>query len=210
MSYVPTPRSLLLFGAAAGLAICSPPARAQSFEGVLTIRMATPAGGGDATYSIKGERMRMDMSMGGMGSIATILDQSTKKAYMIMPARSMYMETDIPPAAQQSDKGSFAWKGTKETIAGQECEDATAKDPDGASYDMCIARGLAVFGHAGGMRRSGPTWQDQVQGGFPLKVVKTGESEPVFEVTKIEKKSLSDDLFTPPAGYQKMSMPGRP
>ena len=64
-----------------------------------------------------------------------------------------------------------------------------------------------------------PAWmiytQQRVQGGFPLTVQRAGDKEPMFEVTSVEKKKLSDDLFTPPAGWQKMSMPmgmpvGRP
>jgi hypothetical protein len=51
-----------------------------------------------------------------------------------------------------------------------------------------------------------PEFAKFVEGGaFPLKMsrIENGQSRVVMEVTRIERKSLDDSLFTVPAGYQK-------
>jgi hypothetical protein len=45
------------------------------------------------------------------------------------------------------------------------------------------------------------------QGGFPLKVADT-TGVVKYEITRLESKSIPDSLLTPPADYQRMSMPG--
>jgi hypothetical protein len=50
------------------------------------------------------------------------------------------------------------------------------------------------------------------EGYFPLRLITTtqGDEKIVMEVVKIEKKSLKDEIFAIPAGYQKMQMPPPP
>ena len=220
MKFLSLSRSAIVGGA---LVVSASAARTQRpFEGVLTIRMASPAGAQDATYSLKGDRMRMDMSLpDGMG-MSMLIDRSARKAYVLLPQQRMYMEQDFeePALPQGGDKGrsSFTWTGKTETVAGLRCEHGIAKDDDGSQYDVCVARGTGFFGGQSGGPMSGhgtgPSggWQRYVADGFPLKVQKVGDPTTVFEVTRVERKSLSNELFTPPAGWQKMQMPrmGRP
>ncbi len=214
---LPLPSTAAIVGA---LALLAPASSQAQFEGVLTAKMNSERGPMDVTHSIKGDKMRMDMTMGRMGDAAMIVDKAAEKSYMLMPQRKMYMENDLSGAiaqAQSQSKADFKWDGTSQTIAGTKCDDATSKEEDGTVMHMCIAKGIAFHAASGGMGRGAQAsaWQRAVQGGFPLKVQREGESQPLFEVTKLEKKSLGDDLFTPPAGWQKLSMPmgmpmGRP
>jgi hypothetical protein len=50
-------------------------------------------------------------------------------------------------------------------------------------------------------------WQRIGSDWFPLKVQKVG-AEKIFEVTKIEKKSLDNSVFAIPDGFTKMDMGG--
>jgi hypothetical protein len=194
------------------------------FEGIITFK--TAAGGGpeqNVQYSVKGTKIRMDMTVGPGMQVYSLFDGDTKTMDMVLPQRNMYMEQSVDAAQAQQNaapqkKADIQWTGKKETIAGYECEHATITDDTGGQTDVCIAKGLGTFmsmgrGGMGGMRRGGPPqgggWESHVQGGFPLKVQKGGDV--IMEVTSIEKKSLDASLFTIPSGFQKMGMPmGRP
>ncbi len=189
------------------------PALAQSpFEGVITVRMHTPQGGADGSYAIKGDKLRMDMSVSSGRDMAVVMDGSAKRLYILLPSQGTYMERPLD-ATQMStspsaDASKLQWTGKKETIAGLACEHALVNNEDGSKFDVCLARGIIFFGPASGIGAGGASaWEQQVRGGFPLRVQRVGDQQPVFQVAKVERKALSDDLFSPPAGWQKMSMP---
>lgn len=211
---------------AALLAVATPAvaAGAQRFEGVIHATITTDRRSQDVSYTIKGDKTRMETNAGPMGTMAMITDPATHKVTMLMAMRQMYMEHDIDTTmhAEQQGQGSTSikWTGKTETIAGYQCEHANVtSSTSNDQYDVCIAKGLGnFFGGQGGMGRGGrgggpgSDWQRLVHGGFPLKVQKVGDSNPVFVVTKIDKQSVDDSQFSVPAGFMKMDMPmmGRP
>lgn len=211
-------RISFVFTAVAAMAAAVPTAaRAQSaFEGVVTMRMQ-PGRGLEETmqYSVKGDKVRMDMS-GGAITMFQLYDRSTKVFDMVIPMRHMYMERTVDASARADSaagKTKIEWTGKKETIAGHECEHATITDAQGRSSDVCLAKDLGTFmGMPGGGRGrgrrggAGAGWQAHIGQAFPLKVVQNGRV--VLLVTSVEKKALDDSLFTVPSGYQKMGMPG--
>jgi len=110
--------------------------------------------------------------------------------------------------------------GKTETIAGVSCEHWTLDN----KMDMCLAKGLGYFGGGGSggildllknltMRDkikakldANPEFAKFAEGGvFPLKMasVENGQSKTLMEVTRVERKSLDDSLFTVPADYKK-------
>jgi len=205
----------------ASLAVLPAAAVAQSqFEGVITMRMTTGQGPMDMAYSVKGDRFRMDMTgMGGM-AVYTIHDASTNTNTMVLPARKMYMETSgAQGMASPEGKGkapTIKMTGKTETIAGLQCEHMIVSSDDGVDYDVCAAKGLGTYfigGNPMGMRggRGAPpaaeAWQHLGTNTFPLKVQRVG-GDVSMEVTKIEKKSLDDDLFKVPSDFQKFDMGG--
>lgn len=189
----------------------------QAFEGVVHATIASPRGSQDVAYSIKGDRMRMDIAaMNGM-EMAMIVDRPAHRMLMLMPSRQMYMERPIDTTAAarlQGEPGTtIRWTGKHETIAGYDCEHAVATGRTGEQVDMCIAKGLGSFFAQQGMRPgrgAGAEWQRLVQGGFPLKVQQVGDSTAVFTVTKVERKPIDDAQFSAPSGWMKMEMPGMP
>jgi hypothetical protein len=92
--------------------------------------------------------------------------------------------------------------------------------------DMCMAQGLGNFsdGASGGVLdrlkaktntqlQSNHEFAEFVEGGaYPLKtaVLENGQWKTIMEVSKIERKSLDDSLFTPPADYKKTELPEIP
>ena len=189
------------------------------FEGTVTAHLVAAQGGTDATYFIKGTQFRMEITAGNGMSMYLLKQNADAPAMMVMPAQRMYMEM---PAAQAAAAQSAAEHkttdvkatGKKETIAGVECEHFLITSDEGGQYDACLAKGLGTFMMAGNPmgRGRGTTpgpWSKLTADAFPLRVQEVGKAL-TFEVTKIEKKSLGDDLFKVPDGFQKMSMPGRP
>lgn len=194
----------------------------QHFEGVVHATVTGDRGSQDVAYTLKGDKMRLDVNAGPMGSITMITDADAHKAITLVPMRQIYMERDVDTtlSAEPQAKGqaSIEWTGKTETIAGYQCEHATiTSSTSDEKYDACIAKGLGNFLGAGmgrGGRRGGGQgdWQRLVHGGFPLEVQKVGEPKPLFVVTKIDKQPVDDSQFTVPSGYTKMDMGmmGRP
>ncbi|HEU4988460.1 MAG: DUF4412 domain-containing protein [Gemmatimonadota bacterium] len=211
-------RALAAAAAVATLALPAAATAQGTFEGVVTFQVsAGPGGQQTMQYSVKGDKVRMDMSAGGM-SMFTLYDGATKTVDMVMPMRQMYMERAIDNDQAMADsaaaKVKIEWTGQKETIAGRECEHANVTDGEGQTSDICLAKGMGPFmrmnggmgGRGRGMRGGmGGGWEGHLGQAFPLKVTRNGQVEML--ATKIEAKSLDDATFRVPDGYQKMQMP---
>jgi hypothetical protein len=121
--------------------------------------------------------------------------------------------------------------GKTETVAGFKCQYWLFGDKQ--DTEVCIAKGLGYFAGAGGdssgildklknlalrdkikaQLDANPEFAKFVEGGaFPLKIaqIENGQSKTIMEVTSVARKSLDDSLFTVPADYKKMEIPGMP
>ena len=210
--------SSLLVAALAVATLGALPAGAQNtFEGVVTFQVNTGSGGEQSMqYSVKGNKVRMDVSAQGM-QMFTLFDGNSKTIDIVIPTRQMYMERSAADAQHVADSAmantKIDWTGRKETIAGYECEHANITDDEGKTTDVCLAKGLGTFvqmgsgmggrGRSGGM---GGGWEGHLGQAFPLKVERDGAVEML--VTNIQKKSIDDSIFSIPDGFQKMTMPG--
>ncbi len=189
----------------------------NTFEGVVTFQVNAGSGGEQTIqYSVKGNKVRMDVSAQGM-QMFTLFDGSSKTIDVVIPMRQMYMEQSAADAQHVADSAmantKIDWTGRKETIAGYECEHANITEDDGKTTDVCLAKGLGTFvqmgsgmggrGRSGGM---GGGWEGHLGQAFPLKVERDGTVEML--VTNIQKKSIDDSIFSIPDGFQKMTMPG--
>ncbi len=201
-------------------------AQTAPFEGVITMRVAGGRAAAqlqDVEYLAHAGKVRMNIAS-PMGSMGIIGVPAEKKMYMLMGQQRMYVEVpmnaDAVPAGNamvNAPEPKMTRTGKKETIAGYECEHVLVESEQ-QTADVCMARGLGPFLNAmsamGSMGRGGgalPGWQRSLaaDGAFPLKV--TGSDGTVMlEVTKIEKKRLTNALFDVPADYTKMDMPRRP
>lgn len=196
------------------------------FEGAVTIRMSqkTPQGvlSQQVEYFMRAGKVRVNMAAPAGMPVAgpsLILSPVEKKMYMLMPAQSAYTELPmsdslLTAAAQRApgvaDDAKIVRTGKRETVAGVSCEHVQVIAKAGTA-DMCVSRELGRFVNPTDvMRQSGGSWQRELGNEFPLKVTMSDGSVPL-EVVKVERKRLSNDLFTVPGTYSKMIMPaGRP
>jgi hypothetical protein len=165
----------------------------------------------------------------------TLMDMSARTTTMLFPQTKTYTSINwgelVEEAAKAtgndpaSDFSKVTSTGKTETVAGLTCHHWMIGD----KMDMCLAQGLGYFGggQSGGILdklknlgqrdkikeqlEANPEFAKFVEGGaFPLKMtsVENGQSKTFMEVTKIDRKSLEDALFTVPADYKKMEEPG--
>jgi uncharacterized protein DUF4412 len=176
--------------------------------------------------------------MGGMGGMAMIIDGATGTMTSIVPSQKIYMTMNLREMAagihQQGRDTTPLPKitstGRHETIAGHDCEHVImTSGRDHSQVDMCVARGMGYYMSGGG---SGPGaaqsfWSNIpnandpryaefrrqfANGFFPLRMETKndqGQVEMTMVATKVDRRSLSDDLFHPPADFREMKMPGR-
>jgi len=195
---------------------------AASFEGKVNFKMSSPREKPqEMSYSIKGDKFRMEVGgQTGMGGM--IMDTAKKEMITIMDSEKMYMVMAIPdPTTTKGGKQAEAKlekTGETEKILGYKAEKYIAT-AEGVKTEMWLAEGIGSFpamGGGGGMgkRKGAPQgWERALAGKelFPLRVVgldKAGKETFRMETTAINKQSLPDSLFTPPAGYKKFDMGG--
>jgi hypothetical protein len=196
---------------------------AASFEGKVDFKITTGRGKAEQmSYQMKEGKIRMEVAgqkeVGGI-----IVDVAQKQTLMLMDKERMYMVMAMPDvaaqAASQSEEGTLERTGEKEKILGYEAVKYVSTY-QGKKTDLWLAEGLGTFmampsgNPMGGQRgSSGQAWERALAGKelFPLRVVsyEKGNRESFrMEATAVEKKSLPDSLFSPPAGYQKFDMGG--
>ena len=208
---------------------------AQTFEGKIRLKitgqdMPSKRSGGDSpmfiTQFLKGGLMRMEMEMdGGKVMGAQIIDPVKREMTMMMPEQKMYMVMKMPAgqptatsAAPQSDV-DFVRTGVTEKILGYKCEKIIIKHKNGEA-EVWGAEGLGTYKSmsAGGpMGRRAPksAWEGVLaeHGFFPLRMIsrdKSGKEQMRMEVVSVDKQSLPDSMFAPPADYEKFAMPSIP
>jgi len=230
-------RSISLIAAAL---LATPPvtiAAQQPFEGVVEYDMTSDSHTIHTIYYQKGSRVRMEMNMGDQTS-AMIMDGATGTMTTIMPAQKLYMTMNFRAMAAGMREHrdtmhlpKITATGRHETIAGHDCEHVLmTNDQDHGTADICVARGMGYYmsGGGGGRQAAQDFWggipnaddpryaefrRQFANGFFPLKMEIRDEHGKVgmtMVATKIDRRSLSADLFKPPADYKEMKMPGMP
>lgn len=207
----------------AGIFLASAAVFAASFEGRVNFTMTSGQGQPQhLSYQMKNGRIRVEMpgqsAMGGM-----IIDPARRESTVIMTEQRMYMVTALPDvvaqAAEAKAGGAKLEKtGRKEKLLGYDAAEYTSTI-NGVKTILWLAEGLGSFMALGGGNPllggapAGEDWESALAGKelFPLRVVTkdTGGKETFrMEATAIEKQTLSDALFAPPAGFQKLDMGG--
>lgn len=203
---------------------------AKTFEGKVTLNMSAGKKGGQTmNYSIKGQKLRMDIDTDGH-QIMTIMDMEKLEMLMLMPDQKKYMVMPIKKPIEEAvakhgeSTAVVEVTGKTETILGYKCNQILVKDK-GVTTEVWMAEDLGMFmglgnsggnpmaGMFGGKAKAAPSgWEEQFKGkaGFPLRVISLdAKNKETFrmEATKIEPGNLPASLFVPPAGYEKFQMP---
>ncbi|GAB1344322.1 DUF4412 domain-containing protein [Gemmatimonas sp.] len=192
---------------------------AQAFEGSISLRMSGRTPQGSMTqqmeYLVRAGKLRVNMG-GQAGGMTMIAVPQEKKLYVLVAAQNAYMEMNLPETAAAVQGANVpaadvkvTRTGRMETVAGLTCEHVEVTSKTG-STDLCLTKALGRFiNPLEGMRGAVAPWQQQIANEFPLKVTMPDGTVPL-EVTKVERRRLSNDLFAIPDSYTKMSMPARP
>ncbi|MGE0224138.1 MAG: DUF4412 domain-containing protein [Acetobacteraceae bacterium] len=135
------------------------------------------------SHAAAGGLTRMDMP--AMDGGYAIVDRKNQRATMVIPARRAYIVLAGPqipdPGSLPEEDAKFTRKGT-DTVAGQACTVWAYTSANGNGTTCITADGLMLRG-----------------------VDQDGDG---MEATNISLDPLPADRFAPPAGFQKMEMPG--
>jgi hypothetical protein len=167
----------------------------------------------------------------GKREMTIIMDE--QKTYMVMALPQGAADA----IAKQNEDVKLEKTNETEKILGYTATKYISTEKNGTETELWLAEGLGTFATftnqnpMGRGRGAAPkAWERALEGKelFPLRVVgrekgspraekgksadkakgKGGNESFRMEVTAIDKKSLPDTLFTPPAGYQKFDMGG--
>jgi hypothetical protein len=202
-------------------ALCTPLAlTAAGFEGKVTMKMTGPRGNSvPMTFSLKPGFARVDMEGGGR-SMGMITDQAKQQITMLMPEQRMYMVRPLPKTDPKTDAATpedvtVEKTDQHEKILGYDATKYISKGKQGTS-EVWVTDQLGSFPqlNAGGPAGRGgrrEIWEHALSGkdAFPLRVVTTsadGKETFRLEATNVEKASLPDSVFAPPADFQEMNM----
>ncbi|MEL7832716.1 DUF4412 domain-containing protein [Fodinibius sp. Rm-B-1B1-1] len=190
--------------------------QAQDFEGVIHFEIPEMAeqGMGEMPYMVKGNKGRMEINhMGQKNAMLMLPDES--KMVMIIEKMQGYIEMDTNKETSKSDleetpDTEMTNTGQTKTIAGRTCEVWRMESEDG-TFETCMANGMGTFMMPQNkmQKNQAPEWAKTFaeKGAMPLEIVEiqNGSKSIKMKATKIEEKSLSDDLFKIPEGYRDMS-----
>lgn len=193
-------------------------AGAAAFQGELDMIIKSDKGGSDGLILVKGAKQRMEFHTPDSKTTAMIMDGDAKKMIVLDDARktATVMSLEKPdvtppstpppgaPAGVSPKQHEFKRTDKKDVVAGYDCEIWTYEEPD-KKGEICVAGGFSLLG-MGGMSLGALNGKID---GMPLRAIgqtKDGKEKERWEVTKIERRSVPDDKFQVPPGYQTTDM----
>jgi hypothetical protein len=192
-----------------------------NFQGVVHFNVESNGTRTELLYMVRGAKVRTEMSIHG-ARIVMLTDVSAGETMIVDEQHKVYRvfsAADVPDAAPPT----FTRLGTKDHVAGHDCEYFRIRSEDGINADICAASGLGLFvgsrdmawaPNSSAMRAlaaKSPDFARVMREGFlPLKVksaMPDGSRPTTMTATNIEAKAVDVSLVTLPAGYTKIEMP---
>lgn len=191
---------------------------AQSgFEGAVSMTMQASGQTFPVDYEIKGHKARVEMKLAARNNVILIDLDSGTQTLLIPELKAYAVHTSASPGGS-STTPTLTDLGTKETVAGHTCENYKLES-EKYSGTACMTKEFGENPLSGALNG---TLGHAIDGdealkkaGMPLKMKvafkegqRQGETASV-EVTKIAPGPLSDEQFTVPEGWRKLSgLPG--
>jgi len=190
--------------------------QAQSFNGVLTVRLSTTTPDGirseNAEFLSRDGQVRVNI--GGSKGMSVLTMPADRKVFLLMPSQRRFAEVPSsavalldPPSTPPTDV-TVTRTGMTETIAGMLCHHViVTRGP--SSTDVCLARDLGRYVNPLDVLSDGqlPAWQAALAAeGFPLKVT-AADGTVRFEVLKVERRVVPRNQFTVPLNYSRTELP---
>lgn len=205
----------------------------EKMKGAMGDRKSEPKVSTQTIY-IKGPNMRMELDQAEGEKTFMILDAKKKLVRNCYPDKKAYLEMKIEEvdrmgkglsdmqkgmgAEKQAEQaGELKKTGEKKKISGYMCERYTQQVGDKMNEYWItkeltmkqimgdLAESMKSLGTAGGQGHQIDALM-KIDGYAILSIIRNKYGTNQNEVVKIEQKSLSDDLFEIPQGYQKQSM----
>jgi hypothetical protein len=217
----------LLTSLLAGVLLLPAVLSGATFEGAVRIKMTSGKDTVETDYLLKNNRARATMHMGKQTVMTTITDYDKMETLMLMPEQKMYMVVSMKSVidnananAAQDPKFKFEKTGVKEKILGYTCEKYLMTSSD-TNMEMWMTEELGTYmGMANAMNGRGGRgqapqtqgWEKAIAGKnlFPMRMIGLdlkGKENFRWETVSVDKKSVPDSEFTPPADFQKFQMP---
>ena len=190
----------------------------QPFQGRIRMQLRTTGGAGPssqaADYFVKGDRARLELP-GVMGGVAMLVASGASRMTLLLMAQRQFAETAMPGAADVATPPTsprITRTGRTESIAGLPCVHVEVA-AEGQVADLCLTTALGRLAmnpmDAMGRASGGSAWVRALGADeFPLRVTLPG-GVVGLEVTAVERKRLSADLFSVPLEYSRMEPPAR-
>jgi len=207
--------SFFLTLAAVSMMLAPKHALAQdTFEGTIHYSVGIPAMGDDKmamSTNIKGQKVEIDMDLGAMGGQHIYMDKASHTLTIIMDGMKTGYSMDIPAETDSTvdDGSTLTATGKTDNINGYKAEEylATSK---GVNMDLWVTADLpanvreAMVNTVKNNPQSGKMKALRglvAKGLAPIRttIVKGDQTVATVDLVKIEPKSLSDAIFTPPS-----------
>ncbi len=186
----------------------------QSFEGVIDFRKTNLAEKTYYSYTVKGNKVRIDeKTEDGATIIATLLvDLSSKEVLALSHDRKLYMTREAKTTDRVAGSPKVIRSGNHRFIGESDCEQWRVKnEADNTEISYWVYKGnydffLPLLGILGRKDRFATYYLaiPDREGYFPVDAVERDaqrNEKGRLEVIKIEKKKLDDNLFVVPQSY---------
>jgi len=215
--------SLILF--ASGLVIAAAPSPARkakipAFEGTAKIQFTHERVGTHiVNYSVKDSRLRTEFQVSESAHAVAIADLFNDEVLVLLPGQPLYVTMSLEDSAELAfghgvDEVVIEKTRARQKILGYRCTKYIARHKND-SFEIWATEQLGSFMGLS-LERDGakfqPAWLDAFigKGFFPMRVHSLpGSSNALsMETIAVQRESLPETLFTPPAGYRKFNMGG--
>ena len=190
-------------------------ALAKEFKGDINYKISYPGTEVDASMAammpkiakltIKGNMSKLEINMGQMGSQIQIFDGDAKTITTVMSMMGQkfyYVETedDISDELGENENVSVDIKDETKEIAGYECTKAVITVKEGGEEMLFTIYFTEEIGSSS-MNIDNPYFKD-IPGAMLEFEINTGGGTMKMEAISINKRSVSDDEFEVPEGYE--------
>jgi hypothetical protein len=175
------------------------------FEGVIHVATFDEGESTPGVLRIKGTRWRFETEM--EGERAAIVRGSDGRVFSISDSERQYAW--FPDVAGEDEPLQFEATGESETVAGYECRYYRLRDPNGLQDGdhVCVTTALGFAGMgpgAAGAQLDDAALRQQFRDGFMILKSRDAQGVLEYEVTRVERTAVPDDMFEPPAGYTEL------
>ena len=205
---------------AAAVATIQPPAvpAQATFEGVVIFETYVRGKANPETVYVKGRRWRADGWEGAGTRDGTVIADDHGVLTLLIPSEKVYTRLASPDDRRAAAKRvPVAKVDGSETVAGFPCEyyniPLAARDKP---RQVCVTTALgtvsftpdARLGAGAAALANGGISNDQFPNGFFALKGLDENGKVGYVVTSVERRSLSDAMFVPPAGWTEVNMSG--